>query len=59
MIALDAIGQRYGLRPSSLIRTRNPFAALTLDLAVRNAGVEEENRQAREAARKAGVGGRR
>ena len=42
-MTLDAIAQRYGVRPSRVIGGLNPFQALTLDLAAHNAGVKAEN----------------
>jgi len=41
---LDAIGQRYGIRPSDLLGEENPYAALTIDTWAATAGADEEKK---------------
>lgn len=33
METLDALGQRYGILPSAIVKERNPFVAYALDVA--------------------------
>lgn len=45
MLALDAIGKRYGIRPSALIGETNPWAAFSIDLHAHNWGTQEDDRR--------------
>ncbi len=42
MVALDAIGRRYGVRPSRLVGETDEFAAYSIDLHAHNWGVQNE-----------------
>jgi hypothetical protein len=49
-VTLDAMGQRYGMRPSRFIKGLSEFQALTIDVKAANAGAlaeEEARRRAR------------
>jgi hypothetical protein len=56
MEALDAIGRRYGTRPSAVIGETDEFKAFAIDLWACNAGVQQDKRLIREAERKRGRG---
>ena len=48
MEILDALGSRYGVRPSSLLAESNPFRALAIDLwAFRYGAAREEVERAK------------
>lgn len=47
MEALDSIGKRYGIRPSTIVGVDHPFKAYSIDLWAHNAGVQRENLEAR------------
>lgn len=52
MVALDAIGRRYGVRPSQLVGEPDKFAAYSIDLHAHNWGVQQQNLDAKLAARR-------
>lgn len=54
MLALDAIGRRYGTRPSALIGETDEAKAFCIDLWAFHWGVQEEEWHRRQATRRAG-----
>ncbi len=54
MVALDAIGRRYGVRPSRLVGETDEFAAYSIDLHAHNWGVQQETLDAKKAGWRSG-----
>ena len=52
MEALDALGRRYGKRPSEIVEERNPYVALAIDLSAMKFGVAAEKVAAMKARQK-------
>jgi hypothetical protein len=52
MEVLDAIGSRYGTRPSALLGVTDEFMAFSIDLWALNAGRQLEAKLMREAQRR-------